>query len=841
MRWLPEETKALESMKAILGDDLRSRPQNAVSSDRRLLRFLKRYSLDPHLSAQSYMEHLAWRKDNGVDKIHDAIVLDNLGPLTMPHGKEVIDLMPQIPCSFEYVDVYGNPVSIEYYGFSPENILRFSTDHYLEFFIHICEYKMLILDHFSTVAERKAIAAARARGEPLLPGWGSRAIRRLTVVRCLKGFQLTSSISPRIGFVKDLLKMSQANYPYLTDNSFFVNTPWMFTIVWSVLKTALSSHTQTKIHILNSNYYDALSHHISPENLPPDLRKPGYETPFPPAPKPGVLETKPLTSISKTASVTAPAPPVHGPVTSVAKKGAATKKSRSFMLKSAPKKQVGKHGCAVVALSDFEFAPSTSSTSSSAVGAESILAQSANKESCRVTINSNPSSVLTATKEVSQHAASEDSQDVMLPVTTETCFVVSLGRESVCNSILALHFVIERSSSFHGTADPLLLQSTLEVLVDSRVAVDRLLCWVSFFDARGRSVARLKASVSYQPPPSTKQRGALSFSMFKSKKQMDDVESAIEPKQLDPRWATLAPLDLVGASQPRGGMGYSANGEEGGGGEASRHDEGDGPTEDKLLNHFESSEDGHSASDGDGVFNPPDFSEEFISSFLGTFFVGVDGIGDAAALRPQTGAEEDRPTDGGREVALSDTSSEWAVWSTKYFEVKKYAFDEGEESARAAFNAWSYVRIVTRHNREVAHIGTIFAPTLGLIREAIDVNCSMANGSIAASSELQNDQSNQNSDEMVYRVYKSTPLSGGVEQDWALVDEACDWAVWTDEMFEVRRYGFGSESQARAALENWYSVRLLTYREVEVTARSRWHTDALLNIREAIAVNKGTA
>jgi uncharacterized membrane protein YgcG len=72
--------------------------------------------------------------------------------------------------------------------------------------------------------------------------------------------------------VKELLKMSQNNYPYLTDHTFFVNTPWMFSVVWAVLKTVLSRHTLSKSHILTSAYHDALISCIDPSNLPPDFR-----------------------------------------------------------------------------------------------------------------------------------------------------------------------------------------------------------------------------------------------------------------------------------------------------------------------------------------------------------------------------------------------------------------------------------------------------------------------------------------------------------------------------------------------------------------------------------------
>lgn len=200
---------------------------------------------------------------------------------------------------------------------------------------------MLFLDHYSTIAEAEAIETCRATGTPLKVrgnrgplvvtavgrllylrlyfatcsqvGWGLPCIKRFCVIRDLKGFQLTHSLSPRIGFVKELLKMSQLNYPYLTDHCFFVNSepcrethcaaslgfpdiqnsyicncfpprtrsphsaPWMFTIVWGVIKTALSAHTLTKIHILGSNYHEPLTTYVAPSSLPEDFHSKDYK------------------------------------------------------------------------------------------------------------------------------------------------------------------------------------------------------------------------------------------------------------------------------------------------------------------------------------------------------------------------------------------------------------------------------------------------------------------------------------------------------------------------------------------------------------------------------------
>ena len=119
LRWTPEETQNLETMKSALEDELSQRPINAVSSERRMLRFLKRFSMDVGRAIESYREHLVWRAKNKVDAMHDRIVEEQLTPSTIPHGAKVLEMLPQVPCHPHYVDRLGNPISIEYYGFHP--------------------------------------------------------------------------------------------------------------------------------------------------------------------------------------------------------------------------------------------------------------------------------------------------------------------------------------------------------------------------------------------------------------------------------------------------------------------------------------------------------------------------------------------------------------------------------------------------------------------------------------------------------------------------------------------------------------------------------------------------
>jgi len=89
-----------------------------------------------------------------------------------------------------------------------------------------------------------------------------------------------------------------------------------------------------------------------------------------------------------------------------------------------------------------------------------------------------------------------------------------------------------------------------------------------------------------------------------------------------------------------------------------------------------------------------------------------------------------------------------------------------------------------------------------------------------------------------YTAYSCSPPTATGEPSGLLRQEPLEWAIWTYEWFEVRRYGFLTEAAARTALEQWLIVRVLTHREDEVSSRSRWNSDGLDAIRSAIAANK---
>jgi len=301
--------------------------------------------------------------------------------------------------------------------------------------------------------------------------------------------------------------------------------PWMFTIVWSLIKTALSAHTQTKIHILNSSYHEPLAAYVSPSNLPDDLRPaesralrpspvaddegggasfaypgphPGQHPGQPCGPDSGYLLPVPPMRAAETAAEAAAA--TEAAVAEGASKSPDSRSRSSFLAFMKRPKPAGECGSVVVAVSDLEMAAPLPG-------------------SCRVTIR---------TLIGDGSLATEDTQVVELPLATKHLLVLSLGPGDMVDNTLRLGFSLDM-----GTRT---LAATLEVLVDGRVPVEGLLCWVSFFDERGRTLANLKAFLSYRPARAKATRLgkmvaplAAPFSRGRGK---HEAVPAIEPKQL---------------------------------------------------------------------------------------------------------------------------------------------------------------------------------------------------------------------------------------------------------------------------------------------------------------------
>ena len=628
-------------------------------------------------------------------------------------------------------------------------------------------------------------------------------------------------------------------------------------MVWTVLKSALTSHTQTKIHILPSNYGATLSTYVAPENLPADLRQ---ESP--------ALAAARARSRARTTQGPGPPPPGEQAATSAAPRsptgldptaptGSQHEGGRSSGLMPSPRGKGGAFG--FQSRSRQLFKENASGECGSVVLAVSNLELSTSfSGSCRVTVR--------AAAEGLAVGAAVDSQEIQLPMEGQRCFVLSLGPDAIQDQVLRLHFSL-------ALAQGAPISSTLEVLLDGASKVEGLLCWVSFYDARGRSVSNLKALLSYQPPVGAKpppRRTRFSLNLFKKNKKASAAASNDDPTRTIFEAKQLVP--------PR----PAAEGDEGAAFSSEEEEEEGGEGGEDMSFDFVVRGEGNESGDASG---PTDMESGLLGSYLegvdpagffGNFLMGVDNVDVARGVSGDTEAAAETTPKEGKDVAYADDTLDWAIWYQDIsLDVKKVAFTN-ERSARAAFSAWSFVRILTRRHREVDVYGIIFAPSVGKIRVAIEssfpkVETLKRKGTAVSVAATEQPQAPQDTEFVVYSMdpgasamrlaeephewcvpltpprtfstvgiflYLPTPRNGLTTNG---LTTGCECflcrAIWTSEWFEVRRYGFASEAAARLALEDWLSVRILTRGEEEVTARNRWHSDALLTIRETIEAN----
>jgi hypothetical protein len=69
-------------------------------------------------------------------------------------------------------------------------------------------------------------------------------------------------------FVMQAASIGQDRYPECMGKFYIINSPWAFSMVWSVIKPWLDEVTVAKIDILGGSYKDVLSKQIDVENLP---------------------------------------------------------------------------------------------------------------------------------------------------------------------------------------------------------------------------------------------------------------------------------------------------------------------------------------------------------------------------------------------------------------------------------------------------------------------------------------------------------------------------------------------------------------------------------------------
>jgi hypothetical protein len=157
-RWIPRERDGLAKMKEILQEDLKSIPPYPdVVGDRRLIRFLRGRQCDVDAAVKQYREFLHWWKTNNVEEIRNNILFGGMdSPFKFPHGKTMIDLVPQIVIAAHARSYAGHVIILDCMGFDPNALFdNIKQEDLLTYVIYTLEYRSLILEQIGHEDEQE--------------------------------------------------------------------------------------------------------------------------------------------------------------------------------------------------------------------------------------------------------------------------------------------------------------------------------------------------------------------------------------------------------------------------------------------------------------------------------------------------------------------------------------------------------------------------------------------------------------------------------------------------------------------------------------------------------------
>ena len=216
-----------------------------------------------------YRKFLIWRKEAGVDAWRNNIVTGEADHPTKFPGADVIGtLIPSIQCTLgTCVDKLGSPICFDQYDFNPSEILeKIELEDYIRYAVYGLEYKMIVLDQRSNDMEKEFLAglSEEDREKALKPygedfkDWGYQFTLYTCVIRDLGGVGWGHLGDKGRQIMSAVISLASDNYPELLRKCIMINTPWLFSTVWTLIKGWLAEKTVEKIVIVGTDFKGAL-------------------------------------------------------------------------------------------------------------------------------------------------------------------------------------------------------------------------------------------------------------------------------------------------------------------------------------------------------------------------------------------------------------------------------------------------------------------------------------------------------------------------------------------------------------------------------------------------------
>ena len=231
---------------------------------------------------QKFTAFLDFRDLNRVDDIRNEILYKSMTPYEFPYGKQIINLVPQIVLAHDALDNFGNPMSLEEFGFAPDLVMKSVTkEDFLRFIIYTLEYRVLVLEQLSDLKEKAYLAQFPENMPPVeSPPYG--VILQCCTIRDFGKFGLENVSADGRQILSWILGVAMDNYPELLFRSHFVRVPWVFNTLWTFVKGLIDPNTLKKVTMNGADYIDKLLEDLPLSSIPKRLggSYEGYNTAF---------------------------------------------------------------------------------------------------------------------------------------------------------------------------------------------------------------------------------------------------------------------------------------------------------------------------------------------------------------------------------------------------------------------------------------------------------------------------------------------------------------------------------------------------------------------------------
>lgn len=227
----PQEGQTLVAFKQALG------PMDF--DDYTYVRFLKARKWNVEKTLLMFQNWLAWRMEIRIEEVR---------VFSFP---EVNDVKLYYPHGFHKTDKLGRPIYIERIGaLNLTRLWEVTNFERMELYF-VREYERMIHERFT--------ACSRAAG---------RRIEQSLTILDLGGAAMKLMSKKVYGFIKQISKIAQDNYPECLGNMFIVNTPLLFSGAWACVKPWLDKRTRDKISTHGSKFQKKLFELVDPDDVP---------------------------------------------------------------------------------------------------------------------------------------------------------------------------------------------------------------------------------------------------------------------------------------------------------------------------------------------------------------------------------------------------------------------------------------------------------------------------------------------------------------------------------------------------------------------------------------------